>query len=117
MFWERALAITEKALGPEHPDTAVSLSRLAELYNAAGAHVKAEPLFERAQGIVEINAARFLPTRRESGRIFSSVAAMLMAMRHSRWRCPIHAPGRWGSRRCCSTRAGCSMRWLAASQC
>jgi hypothetical protein len=60
MFWERALAITEKALGPEHPDTAVSLSRLAELYNAAGAHVKAEPLFERAQGIVEINAARFL---------------------------------------------------------
>jgi Tetratricopeptide repeat len=31
---QRALAITEKARGPEHPDTAVSRNDLAELYRS-----------------------------------------------------------------------------------
>jgi hypothetical protein len=31
-LFQRALAIREKALGPEHPDTGLSLSTLAELY-------------------------------------------------------------------------------------
>ena len=57
---ERALAIREKALGPEHPDTAAALNNLAVLYQATGAHAKAEPLFERAQSIDESNTARFL---------------------------------------------------------
>ena len=50
----------EKALGPEHPDTARSLNNLAGLNEVVGAYAKAEPLFERAQGIDEINTARFL---------------------------------------------------------
>jgi CHAT domain-containing protein/Tfp pilus assembly protein PilF len=50
---ERALAIHEKARGPEHPDTAVSLNNLANLYRATGAYAKAEPLFERALAIRE----------------------------------------------------------------
>jgi CHAT domain-containing protein len=57
---KRALAILEKASGPEHPDTAAAVNNLAELYRATGAYAKAEPLYERAQGIDEINTARFL---------------------------------------------------------
>ena len=32
-LFKRALAIREKALGPEHPDVATSLNNLALLYN------------------------------------------------------------------------------------
>ena len=35
-LYERALAIYEKALGPEHPDTANSLNNLAALYRKQG---------------------------------------------------------------------------------
>ena len=50
---QRALAIREKALGPEHPDTATSLNNLAVLYEAMGAYAQAEPLFQRALAIRE----------------------------------------------------------------
>ena len=52
-FYENALAIREKALGPEHPDVAVSLNNLAALYDAHGQYSKAEPLYQRALGIWE----------------------------------------------------------------
>ena len=35
-LYRRALAIREKALGPEHPDTAHGLNNLAELYDTQG---------------------------------------------------------------------------------
>ncbi|MEZ4642022.1 MAG: tetratricopeptide repeat protein [Chloroflexota bacterium] len=35
-FCERALAIREKALGPDHPDTATSLNNLGSLLYAMG---------------------------------------------------------------------------------
>src|SRR5260370_7967763 len=50
---QRALAIREKALGPEHPYTAGSLNNLAELYRATGTYTKAEPLYQRALAIPE----------------------------------------------------------------
>jgi tetratricopeptide (TPR) repeat protein len=50
---ERVLEITEKALGPEHLDTALSLNELALLYQATGAYANAEPLFQRALAIRE----------------------------------------------------------------
>jgi CHAT domain-containing protein len=50
---QRALAIREKALGPEHPDTAAALNNLAALYRATGAYAKAEPLYQRALTITE----------------------------------------------------------------
>jgi CHAT domain-containing protein/tetratricopeptide (TPR) repeat protein len=50
---QQAVAITEKALGPEHPDTATSLNDLANLYQATGAYAQAEPLFKRALAIRE----------------------------------------------------------------
>jgi CHAT domain-containing protein len=50
---QRALAITEKAGGPEHPDTATALNNLAALYDATGAYAEAEPLYQRALEITE----------------------------------------------------------------
>ena len=50
---ERALAINEKVLGPEHPNTANSLNNLAALYQTTGAYDKAEPLYQRALAIRE----------------------------------------------------------------
>lgn len=47
----RALAIREKALGPDHPDTATSLNNLALLYQYVGDYAKAEPLLQRALAI------------------------------------------------------------------
>jgi tetratricopeptide (TPR) repeat protein len=50
---ERALAIREKVLGPEHPDTALSLNNLAHLLTAQGDLAAARPLHERALAIRE----------------------------------------------------------------
>jgi tetratricopeptide (TPR) repeat protein len=48
-----ALAIWEKALGPEHPNTAASLNSLAKLLQAQGDLAGARPLFKRALAILE----------------------------------------------------------------
>jgi CHAT domain-containing protein/Tfp pilus assembly protein PilF len=45
---ERALSIMEKARGPEHPDTAMSLHYLALLYETTGRYAEAEPLYKRS---------------------------------------------------------------------
>src|SRR6202521_4695264 len=50
---ERALAIREKALGPDHPDVAQSLNNLAELYDNQGRNGETEPLYKRALAIRE----------------------------------------------------------------
>jgi hypothetical protein len=47
------LAIQEKALGPEHPDVALSLNGLAELCRSQGRDSEAEPLYLRALAIRE----------------------------------------------------------------
>ncbi len=52
-LYERALAISEKALGPGHPNVATALSGLAALYRAQGAYERAGPLCERALAIWE----------------------------------------------------------------
>jgi tetratricopeptide (TPR) repeat protein len=52
-LYERALAITEKMLGPEHPDTAKGLRNLARLLQVQGDLVAARPLYERALAITE----------------------------------------------------------------
>ena len=50
-LYERALAIREKALGPEHPDTATSLNNLAKSLLLKGDLTGARPLYERALAI------------------------------------------------------------------
>ena len=52
-LWQRALAIVEQALGPDHPDTALSLNNLAVLYWYQGRLAEAGPLCERALAIFE----------------------------------------------------------------
>ena len=46
-LFQRAIAIGEKTLGPDHPDLAIRLNNLAGLYRAPAA-TQAEPLFQRA---------------------------------------------------------------------
>jgi len=52
-FYRRALAIHEKQLGADHPDTANSLNNLALLYQSQGNYQQAEPLYQRALAIYE----------------------------------------------------------------
>ena len=52
-LYQRALAICEKALGPDHPHTSISLNNLALLYKSQGRYVEAEPLYQRALAIDE----------------------------------------------------------------
>ena len=52
-LFKRALAISEKALGPDHPDVAVSLNNLADLYDDQGRYADAEPLYKRSLAIWE----------------------------------------------------------------
>jgi tetratricopeptide (TPR) repeat protein len=44
---KRALAIREKALGPDHPDVAISLENLAVLYEQTGRTEEANKLRQR----------------------------------------------------------------------
>jgi len=50
---ERILAICDKSLGPEHPETALALSNLATLYCLMGSYDKAKPLYTRSLAIQE----------------------------------------------------------------
>ena len=52
-LYERALAINERVLGPEHPGTAMSLNNLASLLRNQGELASARSLFERALMISE----------------------------------------------------------------
>ncbi len=52
-LFERALAIRERALGPEQPDTAGSLNNLALVLRDQGDLAGARPLFKRALSISE----------------------------------------------------------------
>ncbi len=52
-LYQLALAILEKALGPEHPQVAAGLNNLALLYKTQGKYTEAEPLYRRALAIVE----------------------------------------------------------------
>jgi CHAT domain-containing protein/Tfp pilus assembly protein PilF len=51
--FQRLLAITEQALGPDHLDVAGSLNNLAQTYVAQGRLTDAEPLLKRALAIRE----------------------------------------------------------------
>ena len=51
--FRRALEISEKALGPDHPDVATGLNNLAALYHAQGRYAEVESLCQRALGMRE----------------------------------------------------------------
>jgi tetratricopeptide (TPR) repeat protein len=53
-FWcQKALTISEKELGANHPITAISLNNLALLYESMGRYTEAEPLYVRSLAISE----------------------------------------------------------------
>ena len=53
LFLKRAIAVDEKAHGPDHPGLAATLDKLATLYQATGRPGAAEPLLKRAIAIDE----------------------------------------------------------------
>ena len=57
-YYERALAIYERVLGPEHPKTASSLSNLGSLLDAQGDLAGARPYFERAFQILRMRLGK-----------------------------------------------------------
>ena len=52
-LFQRALAIQEQALGPQHPQIAADLNYLATIYLIQGRKAKAKPLLQRALAICE----------------------------------------------------------------
>jgi tetratricopeptide (TPR) repeat protein len=53
-LYKRALAITETALGPNHPEVGTRLHNLAALYQNQGRYAEAEPLCRRSLAICEM---------------------------------------------------------------
>jgi tetratricopeptide (TPR) repeat protein len=52
-LFQRALAIREKVLGPEHPDTVTVLGNYADLLRQTNSEAEAKKLEARAQAIRE----------------------------------------------------------------
>jgi tetratricopeptide (TPR) repeat protein len=52
-YFQQALALWERDLGPEHPDVSFPLSSLADLYTKWSRGENAEPLYQRALQITE----------------------------------------------------------------
>ena len=52
-LYKRALAIVEKALGPEHHHVAANLNNLAGVYKTQGKYADAAPLIKRSLAIME----------------------------------------------------------------
>jgi tetratricopeptide (TPR) repeat protein len=50
---KHALQVAQQNYGPDHPNVALSLSNLAELYEAQKEYAKAEPLYKRSLAILE----------------------------------------------------------------
>jgi len=61
-FHQRALAIAEKALGPDHPDVGNDLLCLAQLSRARGRYAEAARLIKRALAITERALGPITPT-------------------------------------------------------
>ena len=72
---ERALAIREKALGPEHPGTATSLNNLAKSLLLKGDLTGARPLYERA---LAIGGKTLAPEHPNTNRARSNLSRLLL---------------------------------------
>jgi tetratricopeptide (TPR) repeat protein len=53
LYWEEAVALAERELGPDHPRIAMLLNNLALSYHAQRRYAEAEPLLRRALAIRE----------------------------------------------------------------
>jgi tetratricopeptide (TPR) repeat protein/CHAT domain-containing protein len=74
---QRALAIAENLLGPDHPDIGVLLNSLADLYTATGTYEKAQPLLQRA---LAINEKVLGPEHRDTAASLNNLAELYRTM-------------------------------------
>ena len=114
-LYRHALAIRERALGPDHPDTAASLNDLAYLLRMQDRYAEAEPLYHRALAISERRWGRTTPTRPPASTTWrTSMWRCIDMPRRSRctatpWR---SLSGRWG--RTTPARPPSSTPWRAS---
>jgi len=88
LLYQRALAIAEQKLGPDHPETAATLNNLALLYRDQGNSAQAEPPYQRA---LERDERAFGPEHPEVATDLEGYAALLHVMtaqrrQHLCWR-------------------------------
>ena len=50
-YYEKALAISERVLGKEHPDTAATYNNIAVVYRAQGDYAKALEYYRKANAV------------------------------------------------------------------
>ncbi|MEV8639343.1 tetratricopeptide repeat protein, partial [Streptosporangium sp. NPDC051023] len=74
---QRALAITEAAYGPDHPDVAIRLGNLAASFSALGRPGEAVPLEQRALVIAE---AAYGPNHPDVATLLGNLAASFRAL-------------------------------------
>jgi tetratricopeptide (TPR) repeat protein len=96
----RALAIREKVLGPEHPDTAESLNNLAFLFQNQDDLAGARPLYERALAIYEKALG---PEHPHTAEVLNNLASLLWVQGDLAGR-GRSTSARWRSARRCSAR-------------
>ncbi len=77
-FYLRSLEISEKRFGPEHPQVALSLDHLADLYRAQSRYDEAEPLYRRA---LKISEKALGPEHPQVGLILEGYAHLLLNKR------------------------------------
>ncbi|MCB8922547.1 MAG: tetratricopeptide repeat protein [Ardenticatenaceae bacterium] len=76
-YYQRALDIKEKALGPNHPDTALSLNNLGYLLQAMGNLAEARPYYQRA---LDIREKVLGPDHPDTATSLNNLGALLRAM-------------------------------------
>ena len=80
-FYLRSLEISEKRFGPHHPQVALALDHLADLYRTLGRYDEAEPLYRRALNISEKALG---PEHPQVGLILEGYAHLLLNQRSFR---------------------------------
>jgi tetratricopeptide (TPR) repeat protein len=78
-YYERALAIREAVLGPQHPDTARSLNNLGFVLQAQGELAAARPYYERA---LQIFTARLGPQHPYTQTVRDNLAGLDVEQHH-----------------------------------
>jgi tetratricopeptide (TPR) repeat protein len=74
------LAITEKTVGPDHPDTAATLHALAFLYEAQGRYPEAERMLKRLLAIYEKTVGPDHPSNERVTAAWNSAASGLTSI-------------------------------------
>lgn len=74
---QEGLALAEKALGPNHSETASLLNNLAVLYKATGEYAKAEPLLQR---VLKIDEQRLGPDDPRNATSLNNLADLYSSM-------------------------------------